>query len=311
MLQNIAFLQLPGPAFLNLFGAVVIVVLATTFVALYFADRTGALAPPHLPQHPNAMEVAYLQGGVNQVIRTVVYDLSQRDYLKLSAEDQITWTRKPPESGNLKPTERRVLDAAMANPKAHRLFADRALRRALEEHLEPVRRKLAADDLLQPQSVVTWKWRMMTVGSLIIAGLAGAKLYVAHVTGHSNVAYLIFLAIAALLGLYVLGYAMTRSVASRRGRDYLEAMRLAYKPRLDEQLLEVGAPSAKKAFGGASLFLIGLYGFSILSGTKDAAFAEIFKRSAGDSGGCGSSCGGSCGSGDGGGGCGGCGGGGD
>jgi uncharacterized protein (TIGR04222 family) len=255
------------------------------------------------------MEVAYLQGGVNQVIRTIIYDLSQRGFVTLAAEDGIVPTKKQPAIGELDAMQRRVYDTAQARVKAHQFFSNGPLRRFLEIELQPIKERLALQDLLLPESVIAWKWRMVAAGSLIIGGLAGAKLYVAHVTGHSNVAYLIFLSIAALAGLFALTFVMTRRIASRRGRAYLDAMRLAFKDRLDERLHEIGAPTQRKAFEGASLFLIGLYGFSILSGTKDAAFAELFKRSAGDSGGCGSSCGSSCGSGDGGGGCGGCGGG--
>lgn len=308
-MQNLPFLNLPGSEFLNFFGAVVIAVLLATFVAIRFADRTGAVPPPKLPQSPDAIEVAYLQGGVNQVIRTIVYDLSQRGFVKLLKEDRVEPTKKYPEPGELNAMEKRVLESVRARLKAHELFANLTQRRVLEEHLAPTRRRLDAEDLLQPESVRVWKRRMTIAGALVIAGLAGAKLYVAYVAGRSNVAYLIFLSVAALAGLYALGYVLTRSVASRRGRAYLDAMRVAYKDRLDERLLEVGAPTGTKAFEGASLFLIGLYGFSVLKGTSEAIFAESFKRSAGDSGGCGSSCGSSCGSGGGGGGCGGCGGG--
>lgn len=308
-MQNLPFLNLPGPEFLNFFGAVVIAVLLATFVAIRLADRTGKTPPPKVPQNPEAIEVAYLQGGVNQVIRTIVYDLAQRGFVRLAKEDRVEPTKKHPQPGELNAMEKRVLESIQAKPKAHELFANLTQRRVLDEHLAPTRYKLDAQELLQPESVRVWKRRMMIAGALVIAGLAGAKLYVAYVAGRSNVAYLIFLSIAALAGLYALGYVTTRSVASRRGRAYLDAMRLAYKDRLDERLLEVGAPAGVKAFEGASLFLIGLYGFSVLKGTSEAIFADSFKRSAGDSGGCGSSCGSSCGSGDGGGGCGGCGGG--
>ena len=79
-MQNLPFLDLPGPDFLNVLrrrrhrragadGAPVI----------HFADHTDRRPPP-VPENPDAIEVAFLQGGVNQVIRTLVYDLVQRGY---------------------------------------------------------------------------------------------------------------------------------------------------------------------------------------------------------------------------------------
>jgi uncharacterized protein (TIGR04222 family) len=308
--EKLPFLNLPGPEFLNVFGALAIVVLVAGWLLIRFADRTGGAPPPPVPQNPDPVAIAFLQGGVNQVIRMICYDLVQRGYAALGPDDRIAPTKKRPEPGALDAMERRVLESIRAKPKAHQLFADRAQRRELLAQLEPVRARLAAENLVKPDSVKAWRTRVQVVGALLLVGFAGAKIYVALTTGHTNVSYLIFLCIAAVLALFVLCYAATRSHASRRGQAYLEAMKLAYKPRLDEALLELGAPAPTKAFEGASLFLIGLYGFSVLKGTADAAFAEHFKRASGDGGGgCGSSCGGSCGSGDGGGGCGGCGGG--
>ncbi len=310
MLQSLSVLTLPGPEFLNVFGVVAIIVLAAGWLLIYLADKTGK-SPPPVPQNPDAIEVAFLQGGVNQVIRMIVYDLVQRGYAALGAEDRITPTTKRPEPGALDRMESRVLESIQAKPKAHELFANLTQRRELLEALQPVHDRLAARDLIKPDSVKTWRTRVQIFGTLILVGLAGAKIYVALNTGHKNVWYLVFLCGAAVIGLFVMCYRATRSHASRRGRAYLEAMKLAYKTLLDERLLEVGAPTPVKAFEGASLFLIGLYGFSVLKGTADAAFVEHFKRASGDSGGgsCGSSCSSSCGSGDGGGGCGGCGGG--
>jgi uncharacterized protein (TIGR04222 family) len=311
-LENLPFLNLPGPEFLNVFGVLAIIVLAAGWLLIRFADQTGQRPPPPVPQEPDPIEVAFLQGGVNQVIRMICYDLVQRGYAALGSDDRIVPTTKRPEPGALDAMESRVLESIQAKPKAHELFANLTQRRELLGQLKSVHDRLAARELVKPESVKTWRTRVQILGTLLLVGVAGAKIYVALNTGHKNVWYLVFLCLAAVMGLFVLCYVATRSHASRRGQAYLDAMKLAYKPRLDEQLLEVGAPTPVKAFEGASLFLIGLYGFSVLKGTADGAFAEHFKRASGDGGSsCGSSCGGSCGSGDGGGGCGGCGGGGD
>lgn len=310
-METLPFLNLPGPEFLNVYGVVAIVVLLATFLVIRFADHTDKTPPP-VPQKPDAIEIAFLQGGVNQVIRTIVYDLVQRGYAVLAPEDRIAPTNKQPQPGDLDALERRVLESIQAKPKAHELFGNRTQRKVLIELLEPVRTRLAAQDLLKPASVKIWRLRAQIAGTLILAAFAGAKIYVALHTGHKNITYLSFLAGASIASLFALAYVMTRHHASRRGRAYLDAMHLAYESRLKATLAHIGSPGPEaRAFEGASLFLIGLYGFSALKGTSEEMFAQHFKRASGggEGGSCGSSCGGSCGGGDGGGGCGGCGGG--
>jgi uncharacterized protein (TIGR04222 family) len=297
-LQNLPFLDLPGPEFLNAFGAVVIVVLALTALVIHFADRTDPTPPP-VPEHPDSMEVAFLQGGVNQVIRTVVYDLVQRGFATLATDDRVEPTGKTPQPGELDAVEGYVLALLASKPKAHELFGNRAQRKALLALLEPVRQRLAAQDHVKPDSVKNWRHRMQIFGGLVLLGFAGAKVYVALSSGNADVSYLVFLCGASILSLLALAYVMTRSHASRRGRAWLEAMQLAYRSRLDAAVSQLGAgPAPAKAFEGSSLFLIGLYGFAPLRGTSEGAFARHFRRASIESGGsCGSSCGGSCGDG--------------
>lgn len=306
-MQNLPFMNLPGPEFLNVYGLLAIIVLAAAWLVIRFADHTDSVPPP-VPESPDAMEVAFLQGGVNQVIRTLVYDLVQRGYAALAPEDRVAPTAKTPAPGELTALEARVLESIQARPKAHQLFQNRTARLRLLELLEPTRKKLAEQDLLKPDSVKIWRRRAQIAGTLALAGFAGAKIYVALTTGHANVAYLVFLCLASIAALFALAYVLTRHHASRRGRAYLDAMRAAYEGKLKAAVSHIGSPGPEaRAFEGASLFLIGLYGFSALKGTSEAMFADHFKRASGDGGGgsCGSSCGGSCGDG----GCGGCGGG--
>lgn len=297
-MQNLPFLALPGPDFLNIFGLVVIVVLAATAVAIHFADHTDR-RPPLVPQSPDPIEVAFLQGGVNQVIRTLVYDLVQRGYAALGKDDRILPTGRAPQPGELGPLEARLLETIQLKPKAHNLFANVEQRHDLLRLLEPVRARLSAQDLIKPASVKAWRLRAQVVGTLILVAFAGAKVYVELTSGSGNVAYLVFLCIAAVLCLFALAYVMTRSHASRRGRAFLEAMELAYRPRLDHAVASLDTSAGASAFDGAALFMIGLYGFSVLKGTPEAAFADHFRRASGEDGGgnCGSSCGGSCGDG--------------
>lgn len=298
-MQNFPILNLSGPEFLNFFGLVVIIVLAVAYLCIRLADRTDRRPPPPVPQDPDAMEVAFLQGGVNQVIRTLIYDLAQRGFVALAPEDHVVSTEKQPQPDELNAMELRALESAQAKPKAHELFEDRALRSFLLQQLAPVRAKLAAEELIKPETVKIWRRRAQIGGTLIIVGVALAKIAVEWSKGPANLAYLIFLAAASVAALFALAYVMTRTHASRRGHAYLEAMRLAYGGRLKEAVAHIGSPGPEaRAFHGAALFLIGLYGFSPLKGTTEAMFAEAFSRGSQSQGAdCGTSCGGSCGDG--------------
>ena len=312
-LRRIPFLDLDGPRFLDFYLLVAIGVLAVAWLALRFADRTDRRPPPAVPQQPDAIETAYLAGGVNDVVRTIVYDLAHRGYVTLGADERLSPGPKTPAAGELNAMQRRVLATLQFRPKAGEIFQNLALRKELEAMLAPLRARLASKELLRPEAFKSVKRRVELVGSLVLATLAGAKLYLAAVTGKPNVAFLVFLAIASILLLFSLTYVASRGVASRRGRALLDDMKLAYADRFKlarARLGPKGSPFAAgmTAFEGASLFMIGLYGFSALHGTADDLFAVLFRRASGDAArGCGSSCS-AGGEGDGGSGCGGCGG---
>lgn len=281
-MQELPFFNLSGPDFLNFFGIVVIAVLVAAFLAIYFADRTGRRPPPPVHEAPDAMEVAYLQGGVNQVIRTLVYDLDERGFLVLGSEDRIIPTGADLPPGELSALEQRVLEAVKGKPTALELLEDRVLRNALEEQLQSVKDRLAAEDLLQPPSVKAWKRRMELMGAIVILGLSAIKLKMAFDAGNTNVSYLAFLTVAAVGAIFAEGYVLTRDAASRRGQAYLEAMRVAYADRLKEALSHIRSPGPEaRAFKGAALFLIALYGFPVLKGTTEAKFPKFFERASG------------------------------
>ncbi len=306
-----SILFLPGPQFLNVYMAVALIVLVCAWLIPTLADSTGSTGLPRVPATPDPIEMAYLSGGVNSVIRTIVYDLRQRGFATLEGDSHIVATPNIPAPGALTPMQSRVLRAIQTKLKVGELFKDKALRNDLERLLEPVRQRLARDNLLTPPSVKTARNWTLGLGVVFLAGLAGAKLFIAYKLHKSNVEFLIFLSIASIIALLFIAAQISRRIASRRGRAWLEALRLAYAPRLKstQGIFTPPQSGATAVYDGGALFLIGLFGFEALNGTADADFAKAFKRaSASDSGG---GCGSSGGGGDGGGGCGGCGGGGD
>ncbi len=297
-------LHLPGPQFLAFYGIVAIIVLVAAFLLMFFADTTGTDNLPSVPASPDAIEVAYLSGGVNAVLRTVVYDLRQLGLLTLEKDNRLVAAGVAPAA--LARMQRRVLDKVLDRPKIEGLFKDKSLRSGLEAILDPMRARLAANDLLQPDSVRRARDWTLGLGLLILLGLAAAKIEIALSLGITKIQFLILLAMISSVCLFWLVSFFSKRPASRRGRAYLEAMRLAYSSRMPAAVARI-TPTASGgggAYNGA-LLLVALYGFDALKGTPDAAFAKAFAQSDGG-GGCGSSCGGG---GDGGG-CGGCGGGG-
>ncbi len=277
------FFDLPGPAFLNFFGVVAISVLLTSFLVIYFADRSGRLPPPAVPAEPAAMTTALLSGGVGRVIQTLVYDLDERGYLVLGDEGHINPTGKKPADGELDEMELRLLAAVRHGPTARQLFEDKALRRHLFIDLASVRAQLAADGLIQPASVRQAKRWAQAIGTIIILAVAALKLQIVLATENANPSYLIYLTLASIGALFALGYVLTRETASKRGLALVEAMRLAYADKLKETLTQIRSPGPQaRAFGGASLFLIGLYGFSSLKGTTESKFVEAFQDASGN-----------------------------
>lgn len=309
-LRRIPFLDLDGPRFLDFYLIVAVVVIAGAWLALRLADRTDRRPPPAVPHKPDPVATAYLAGGVNDVIRMIVYDLTHRGYATLGADERVSHGPKQPGAGELNAMERRVLETLQLKPKPGEIFQNLAQRRELEAMLAPVRAKLAADELLRPEAFYRVKKRAERIGAAILAIPAGAKVYLAAVDGRPNVVFLIFLAISSIMLLFSISYVMSRGVAGRRGRALLDDMKLAYADKFRAARAKLGLKGSPftagvTAFEGASLFMIGLYGFSALHGTADDAFAEVFRRASGDAaGGCGSNCS-AGGEGDGGSGCGG------
>ncbi|MGA8171053.1 MAG: TIGR04222 domain-containing membrane protein [Methylocystis sp.] len=302
----IDILHLPGPQFLALYAIVAAVALGAAFLSMYFADRTDTARLPKIPPSPDPVEIAYLSGGPNAVLRTTVYDLRQRGLVTLENERRLARTGVAPAS--LTRLQRRVLDAIENRPEIRKIFADSTLRSDLAAILDPLRARLAANGLLQPASVKNARLWVLGIGLPVLLGLAGAKLWIAHELGKTNINGLIVLALFGSIALVAITLFLSRRVASRRGVAFVEAMRLAYAPSLRSTASNPSPIRGGAALDDGALLLIALFGFDALKGTSDAGFAKAFARS-NDSGGCGLS---SCGGGDGGGGsgCGGCGGGG-
>ena len=93
-------LHLPGPRFLAFYGMVAVIVQVAAFLRMYFADTTGTNNLPSIPASPDPIEVAYLSGGVNAVLRTVVYDLRRLGLLSHAGRRQPACRHRSRAPGN-------------------------------------------------------------------------------------------------------------------------------------------------------------------------------------------------------------------
>jgi hypothetical protein len=102
--QNIAILNLPGQNFSMSSASSSSscwrsIISHRLRIAPIAAAAARAAEPPMRWKWPS-------QGGVNQVIRTLIYDLAQRGFVILAAEDHVIPTEKQPEPGELTPMRR-------------------------------------------------------------------------------------------------------------------------------------------------------------------------------------------------------------
>ena len=300
--------NMPGPDFLAFYAICAVVVLTAAYLFIANQDVTGRRPPPATPSAVDPYELAYLRGGINEVIRAAAYALWQRGVIELAENGCI----RPAHSTvqDLTPIEREVLGTISPAPKIAALFSDKSLRLRLERLCDDYERRLSAEQLLTPPEARRAARLTLFVASGLLIALAGYKLAAAAAHGRSNVGFLVM---EAALVCFVLLWGLGRvnlNRTSRRGKAYLAQIQLAYSGHL--RTVKAANPESvpgQSVLGGSALLMIGLFGVAALQDTAEAPFAKAFAQSSGSGGDGGGSCGG--GDGGGGGGCGGCGGGGD
>jgi uncharacterized protein (TIGR04222 family) len=299
------------------FLAFYLLVIVFTAVAGYWLtrrqDHTGELDAPNVPVNPDPYEIAYLRGGVNEVARAAVFNLTQLSYLWLEKTDQETRFHclRKGDAVTLPVIERKTYEWCAGGRKADEIFKPGELTAQLLPLCANYDAKLQRENLLNPPALHEAAARVRRLGTLGVAGLGVYKLFVAIAQGRSNVIFLILLGIFGSL----LVWGVSRpSRLSKRGRHYLAKLQLAFE-RL-KHFTPQALPEAYAASATPAMLAMGIFGVSALSGTAYSDFHDTFQKSANTSGGCGgvsscSSCGGCGSSSCGGGGCGGggCGGG--
>lgn len=309
-----------GTTFLVFYSGVIITTLITCWLARRSLDWTARMPPPPVPSAPDPHETAYLRGGENEVARSIIFTLIQKNLLRLKqtgADYIIEPAGERIERRTLSPIERRSLDWFAAPQPTSKIFKADGLAAQLRPFCTAYEQRLRRERFLPTDEMKERARVILYAGALVIAGLGAYKLIIALARGRFNVLFLVAL---GALGLFALFKVCRVPRQTRRGRVYLERMQTAFErlknrpataqPRAPETSKGgTEIPSAASAYALDPTFplLVGIFGVGALAGTQYDLFHQSFRRSAMNDGGAwaGSSCG-SCGSSDGSGGGGGC-----
>ncbi|HMA71214.1 MAG TPA: TIGR04222 domain-containing membrane protein [Xanthobacteraceae bacterium] len=306
--------DLHGPSFLLAYAAIALAIITVAY-GIVRSCETDVRGPPLVPLTFDPYEIAYLRGGKNEVIRTVLYALYQGGFVEV-----IPGTRRQaprlvrhadgPDTKELTELENRILASIDRPVEVSDLFWRGHLGGDVENLCGQFRRNLESDGLLRSDRVKQVALRIPLLAGGILVALSLYKIAMALSQGLHNVGFLIILTLLSLLLLWLAVGRIATARISDRGRAYLRRLQTAYAG-----IYEAAAQPMEKApqLDHASVLLISLFGLGTLRWAPDPEFASLFARGAsGSSGGGGCGAGGGCGSGHGscGGGGGGCGGGG-
>jgi uncharacterized protein (TIGR04222 family) len=313
-----------GPYFLVLYGFVNLFTLIFLWFAKSGIDKTNNLPLPPIPARIDPFEIAYLRGGINEVARSVIFSLMQKNYVELKTEGKTSQIKRinNQNNNNLSEIEREALSWIGCSRDVKDVFQSSGLGSELENYGKTFQARLESQHMLvgDDLKISFSPWRRMAY--LIILGLGAYKILAALAYGQFNFIGIIVLALC--------GFFIARAVAklpriTELGKAYLERLQLAFdtlKYQSQAAYIPTNQPKTlpQTTFGGVDplLLSVGVFGSGILVGTVfdsyNQAFQKAQQQSAASS--CGSGCGSSCSSGsssDGGSscgsGCGGCGGG--
>lgn len=311
--------NLYGPYFLVFYSFFIV----SSIIAFAFAksrlDQSERFALPPIPPNPDAFEIAYLRGGANELARTAIFSLTQKNLLKIVNEDKnsrIEPTKIEFDRNRLSTIEMATLSWFRYSRDVKEIFAANGLTEQLRSFSESYQAQLEMHHLLVDDDLIA-KTKSWARRAFLIFGALGAYKFAAAIyNGYFNILGIIFVTI---IGLAVLAWTAKTSRLTNLGKQYLERLRLAFERIKPSNHFPA---SNQTAFAAVDPFLlsVGVFGGAALAGTVysdyNLAFQKAQNQSSASSGSCGSGCGsGSCSSGgDGGGsgcgsGCGGCGGG--
>lgn len=290
-------LDLRGPAFLGLYAflstvGIILLYLAQRGVFLGEQRRASAEGRKHL--HDPYL-VAYLRGGVREVLHTLVFALNQRKLITNAGENLVarmnssdSWRALP------NPLESLLMSRLSTAKPMSGLIDDAILKAKIEDYAEPLRESgLIADE----EERARRKPALLAVAG-VLAALSLLKIMVALQRGHTNIVFLVILTVIVMASCY----AVYRSPKTNAGRRALRDQQSLFG-RLKNRVNRMAAQGATNE----AVLVAATFGLDALPAAEYPMAAMLHHQSKKGSSSCSSGCGSSCGGGGCGGGCGGCG----
>jgi uncharacterized protein (TIGR04222 family) len=306
--------NMQGPIFLVLFAGLTFISVVVFYLVKSSIDWTAKMPTPKIPHEIDPFEIAYLRGGENEIIRSIIFSLTKKGFLEIinvGKESYVQQTKSQPNWTTLSQIEREALTFFQVKRETKHLFRDNGLTRIVEKFDAVCEAKAKQANFLMPHDVIVKTRQLATLFAAAIGLLGFYKLLAAFIHGRSNVIILII----GILATWLVFYLMSKTKRlSALGENYVAQLQTAFD-RLRN--VKVSSPDNNQLVMNGidpTILAVGLFGTSVLVGSGYNDYETAFKRSTATSS-CGSGCGSSCssggdgGSGCGGGGCGGCGGG--
>lgn len=292
--------DLRGPEFLFFYCVLGAIVLAALVVWRRFTEPSGTikadLSDPYL--------IACLRGGKNELLRVATISLINRGLLKVTGSS-ISVSSSHVADSVRNPLERELLLHFKGLKEASSVFSELQFTFSSEEY----EHSLENLGLLPNQEVRVNRWRILGLALLVLWGVALVKIVVAISRGHTNLGFLILLAI--MFGF--VAFRLARPRLTLRGKAMLSDLRFLFsglRSRSSATFTSNDVALLAAVFGAAAIPLMvfpharTLYPKAVAAG-QGGSSSSCGAVSCGSSGGDG---GGGCGGGGCGGGCGGCGG---
>ncbi len=317
--------NLAGPSFLVLFITFIVLVLVAQGLMKSYLDRSDQLPIPAIPPEIDPYEVAYLRGGPNELARSLIFSLVQKELVEFEELDSVSRIKKTEASAEnvrLATVENIAYSWIGGGREAGTVFDTKiGLVKQIEQYTHKYDIDLANRQFLMSEDLSAKAKRYALIAAGMIVSVGAFKVVTAIMLGSYNVIFAIILTIIAFFIAMTMG---KMPKVTKLGKQYLDRLNLAFSDlKYRSQAPYIGdnpRPAiAEGGFAGVDplLLSVGIFGTGILAGTAFAGYNDTFARAqqqqqSGWSGSnCGSACGSSCGSSDGGGsscggGCGGC-----
>lgn len=305
-----------GPYFLVFFAAVFVVLFGFTCWHRGRVDESREMGEMPIPPEPDPYQIAYLRGGVGEVLRLAAVDLFHRGLL---VEKKTGWfgakrlelkKKAPP---RLPPPVRDVAEFYRTPRKPGEMLESSFVESIKSRHCAAWESWVMKERLRHSEDARSSHRAFQAVMIAAFFSLGLYKLVAAVFAGRDNVGFLLF---GLLAGSAILAIFGSLPRFTRRGRRFVENLQTAYSdlktPQHDISWTTDRDQHPSPAYA-VPVMAMGVFGIAALQGTPWDAMYHHYAQSAGTGSACGmgidvGDAGGCGGGGGGGGGCGGCGG---